>query len=220
MIKIDRSFPEPISLAEEKRKNGTYSTEEVNRRLKEDFHNKCYICELGNLQDPEIEHLLPHKNGKFPERKFDWENLFWACGRCNGIKAATMYDDGILDCCKQDPEDFFVQWYENDQVQISIRKNGDDPVIQRTHHLLNEVYNKTNTGMRIITSQQRIDELCGEMSAFLKSLEEYINDRESKRQQRTIRAFLSRRSPFAAFKREYIRSHQHEYPELFDFICL
>ena len=62
MVKIDRSYPAPASLSEEKAKpNGTYSTEEVNIRLKEDFHNKCYICELGNLQDPEIEHLLHTK---------------------------------------------------------------------------------------------------------------------------------------------------------------
>ena len=219
MVKIERSFPAPASLLEEKEKtNGTYSTKEVNQRLKQDFHNKCYICELGDLQDPEIEHLLPHKSGRFPDRKFDWENLFWACGRCNGIKKASMYDGGILDCCKQDPEEFFFQWYKNGQVQISIRKGEQDPVIQRTHHLLNEVYNKKNTGMRVVTSQQRTDELCGEMNAFLKSLEEYCRNRESGRRLRTMHGFLSRASAFAGFKREYIRVHQQDYPELYDFI--
>lgn len=33
-----------------------------------------------------MEHLLPHKNGKYLDRKFDWNNLFWACGHCNNVK--------------------------------------------------------------------------------------------------------------------------------------
>lgn len=42
------------------------------------------------LQDPQVEHLLPHKNGKYKERKFDWDNLFWSCGHCNGVKNTGM----------------------------------------------------------------------------------------------------------------------------------
>lgn len=81
MVKIERSFPAPKSLAEEAQKtNGIYDREDVIDQLKNDFHNKCYICEMKELQDPNVEHLLPHKNGKYPERKFDWENLFWSCG--------------------------------------------------------------------------------------------------------------------------------------------
>lgn len=105
MVKIERSFPAPESLAIEKRKVcGDYKMPDVVSRLKEDFHNKCYICELSELQDPQVEHLLPHKNGKYPERKFDWENLFWSCGHCNQIKNQKKYEEGIIDCCKCDPE--------------------------------------------------------------------------------------------------------------------
>ena len=82
MVKVERSFPAPDSLEEEVKKlTGRYDKPDVIERLKRDFHNKCYICEMKELQDPNVEHLLPHKNGKYPERKFDWENLFlvmWA----------------------------------------------------------------------------------------------------------------------------------------------
>ena len=61
--------------------------------------------ELKGLQDPQIEHLLPHKNGKWPDRKFDWENLFWACGHCNRVKNQKKYEEGILNCCQRDPEE-------------------------------------------------------------------------------------------------------------------
>ena len=97
MVKVERSFPAPASLKEEAaKKNGNYSEKDVVERLKEDFHDKCYICELKELQDPQIEHLLPHKNGKYPERKFDWNNLFWVCGHCNSVKNQNKYDDGII----------------------------------------------------------------------------------------------------------------------------
>lgn len=62
MVKVDRSFPAPASLAAEaKKKTGSYSEPDVVGRLRQDFHNKCYICELKDLQDPQVEHLLPHK---------------------------------------------------------------------------------------------------------------------------------------------------------------
>lgn len=52
MVKVERSFPAPASLAVEAQKvKGSYSMPDVVKQLKEDFHNKCYICELSELQD-------------------------------------------------------------------------------------------------------------------------------------------------------------------------
>ena len=47
MVKIERSFPAPESLAKEAKKaTGKYDRPDVIERLKRDFHNKCYICEM------------------------------------------------------------------------------------------------------------------------------------------------------------------------------
>ena len=47
MIKITRSYPAPESLKIEAQKSeGSYSKPDVAARLKEDFHDKCYICEM------------------------------------------------------------------------------------------------------------------------------------------------------------------------------
>lgn len=120
MVKVERSFPAPDSLAEEAKKvNGKYDKPDVIERLKRDFHNKCYICEMKELQDPNVEHLLPHKNGKYPERKFGWENLFWSCSHCNGVKNNGKYDNGILDCCKDDPEKVLSFALVNDDVMVT-----------------------------------------------------------------------------------------------------
>lgn len=54
MIKVDRTFPAPESLAEEARKaSGSYSKPDVVQQLKHDFYDKCYICGSKGLQDPE-----------------------------------------------------------------------------------------------------------------------------------------------------------------------
>ena len=53
MVKITRSYPAPESLTmEAQKKEGSYSKPDVVARLREDFHDKCYICEMKGLQDP------------------------------------------------------------------------------------------------------------------------------------------------------------------------
>lgn len=99
MVKVERSIPAPESLVQEMKKvDGKYDRADVVERLKIDFNNKCYICELNDLQDPQIEHLKPHYAGKYIDRKFEWNNLFWSCGHCNGIKNQRKYDEHIIDC--------------------------------------------------------------------------------------------------------------------------
>lgn len=92
MIKIERSSKIPDSLKEKREYNGC----DVVMQLKHDFYDKCYICGIKPVQDPKIEHLLPYKNGRYPERKFDWQNLFWSCGHCNSIKNQDKYDENVL----------------------------------------------------------------------------------------------------------------------------
>ncbi len=148
MVKVERSFPAPESLAKEAKKAaGKYDSQDVIERLKKDFHNKCYICEIKELQDPNVEHLLPHKNGKYPERKFDWENLFWACGHCNSIKNNSKYDNGIIDCCKEDPEEYLDFQIEKDNVVIEV-SDFNSAIQKRTAQLVLESFSLKNTGMR------------------------------------------------------------------------
>ncbi len=214
MVKIERSFPAPDSLAEEAKKvNGKHDKPDVIERLKKDFHNKCYICEMKELQDPNVEHLLPHKNGKYPERKFDWENLFWSCSHCNGVKNSGKYDDGILDCCKDDPEKVLSFSLVNDDVMITILDLGHE-IQERTALLITEVFSLKNTGMRTYRSDQRLKLLQKEMNILYKQLEKLHRNPESKVIMQMIKSLLSRDSAFAAFKRCYVREHVNEYPQL------
>lgn len=220
MVKIERSFPAPASLAEEaKKKNGSYSKSDVIERLRQDFHNKCYICEMKELQDPQVEHRLPHKNGKYPQRKFDWENLFWVCGHCNQVKNQSVYDDGILDCCKRDPERYISFRCNQEDVQLN-RKTAaaggqeEDAEIDRTMALVRDVFNLRNTGMRTYTSDIRFKKLQKEMNILFDNLEKIKQHPNSKVTAMKLKALLSRESAFAAFKRCYVREHLSEYPAL------
>lgn len=220
MVKIERSFPAPESLAAEAKKaDGRYDKQDVIERLKRDFHNKCYICEMKELQDPNVEHLLPHENGKYPERKFDWENLFWSCGHCNGIKNNSKYEEGVLDCCKYDPEKYLYFGINGESVEIVVMTDSDDTA-RRTALLVTEVFSKKNTGMRTYTSAERMKLLQEEMNILYKQLQKLQEMPNSKVTMRIVRSLLRRESAFAAFKRCYVRKHTAEYPQLQQYVEL
>lgn len=214
MVKVERSFPAPKSLAEEAEKaTGKYDKQDVIEQLKRDFHNKCYICEMKELQDPNVEHLLPHKNGRYPKRKFDWENLFWSCGHCNGIKNNNKYDEGIIDCCKQDPERYLHFHLIENTIVIDVSDKKDE-IQNRTALLIMEVFSVKNTGMRTYTSDERLRLLQKEMNILYQQLKKLHNNPDSKVILRTICSLLRRESAFAAFKRCYVMEHADKYPQL------
>lgn len=218
MIKIERSFPAPESLAiEAQKKNGSYEKEDVVERLVKDFHNKCYICGMDKLQDPQVEHLLPHKDGKYPERKFDWNNLFWACGHCNGIKNQTKFDVGIIDCCKSDPEKSIIFQLQEGKVLVKAKDDKDMQAVL-TAELITEVFEKTNTAMRTYKCAMRYRELNQEMNKLYDSIEGLQDYPESVFAMRKIKALLRRESRFAAFKRNYVRENIQIYPELQQYV--
>ncbi|RKJ47124.1 hypothetical protein D7X98_02245 [bacterium 1XD8-76] len=219
MVKIERSYPAPCSLAvEEQKKTGSYEKPDVVERLKKDFHNKCYICELKNLQDPQVEHLFPHKNGRYPERKFDWNNLFWACGHCNGVKNQNKYDEGILDCCRSDPEKEISFGLKEGEIELKRLSSREDAAIDRTMSLIWETFNLRNTGMRVYKSEMRMKELQKEMNLLFDNLESLKKDPDSGFLLRKLKVLLKRESAFAAFKRCYVREHIEEYPQLKEYI--
>ena len=219
MIKVDRTFPAPKSLeTEAKKKNGSYTEKDVVDQLLRDFHKKCYICEINDLQDPQVEHLLPHKNGKYPERKFDWNNLFWVCGHCNSVKNQSKYDDGIIDCCQTDPESKIIFHCNQENIELISKVNPSDQETERTMMLIAAVVNLKNTGMRVEKSSMRFKSLQKEMNLLFDNLELLRNQPDSKLVKRKLKALLRRKSAFAAFKRTYVRDHISEYPALEEYL--
>ena len=218
MIKVERSQPAPESLAiEAQKKDGDYNRPDVIDRLRRDFNNKCYICGTAELQDGVPEHRLPHKNGKFHERKFDWNNLFWSCRHCNGVKNSSKYDDGIIDCCVRDPEELLRFDFSEDSISVSPVDTSDTEA-NLTAELMYEVFNLKNTGMRIAQSADRLKWLSLEMNGFIGELERYKENPGSRYSQKMMRGYLKRESAFAEFKRAYVRKRLGEFPGLREYL--
>lgn len=218
MVKVERTFPAPTSLEiEAKKASGKYDKPDVIKQLRENFHDKCYICEIKNLQDPEVEHLLPHENGKYPERKFDWNNLFWSCGHCNKVKNQEKYTGRIIDCCIEDPEELIFFRLKDGDVEVVAKDNDNERAIL-TSTLVYEVFNLKNTGMRIYKSDMRLQELNKEMNILYENLSALKRNPNSKVVMRKLKALLRRESKFAAFKRNYIRENTKEYGQLISYI--
>lgn len=211
-------MPPPPCLEEEKSKpNGDYKCGNVLQRLKNDFENKCYICEYKEPPTINVEHFKPHKGDK--DLKFDWYNLFWACAHCNNTKRDGF--DNILNCTN--PEHDVENWikYEMEdhfprtRVKVSAVRN--DGIVENTVELLLEVYNGT-TPLKIIESDNIRKSLRRELLNFRDSLERYIDgcDEEEEREYHleNIKAHLQKSSAFTAFKRWLVKNSP-EYRETF-----
>lgn len=210
MIKVERSYPAPESLSLQK----SYTERDVIERLKIDFYDKCYICGLNDLPDINVEHLLPHKNGKYPERKFDWENLFLSCPHCNGIKNKKEYDEMIIDCCKIDPEEKINFNFNGEDIEVSAKDLNDLQAV-RTAELIYDVFNLKNTGIREYTSDFRFKKLQEEMTIFFENLRKYKSEKLAFK---IVKSKLRKESRFAEFKRFYVRKNIDSYPELYEII--
>ena len=217
MIKIERNPVPPLSLSiEAKKATGRYNKSDVIQALKEDSHDKCYICELKGLSDPEVEHLRPHHNRKEVDRVFDWNNLFYACPHCNNLKKATKYDDKIIDCCVEDPEEFLDQCYQDGHVVVHNIVDEERAIM--TAELIQDSFEKRNTGIREAACQHRIDCLADSMNVLYKTLEKHKEMPSSQRYIKSLKSSLKRSSEFAAFKRNYVKNHIADYPDLEKFL--
>lgn len=215
MVKIDRTPTPPASLAIESRKvNGSYREPDVTDQLRIDFHGKCYICELGELTDIQVEHLRPHHSRAIRERVFDWNNLFYSCPHCNNLKKDSKYDDKILDCCAVDPERFLCHIFEEQSVSVKPADGITSEEAVMTAELIQNSFEKRNTGIRTIQCNVRFQKLAETMNDLFNTLEGYKKNPSSRKYSSALRAKLSRKYKFAAFTRYYVRSHIDDYPGL------
>lgn len=218
MIRIKKNPIPPKSLAIQEAINGSYREPDVIRQLRTDFYDKCYICGLKELSDPQVEHLLPHYNRRIKERVFDWNNLFYVCPHCNNIKKEAKYDEKIINCCREEPEISLECVFSEARVEITALT--DNEKTRMTAQLIEECFEKRNTGIREAACDYRVKNLSIDMDVLYKTLEKYKKNPSSKRYRSSLKSMLSRESAFAAFKRGYVRKHLDDYPELESYVSI
>ena len=131
----------------------------------------------------------------------------------------SKYDEGIIDCCKQDPERYLHFHLIENTIVIDVSDKKDE-IQNRTALLIMEVFSVKNTGMRTYTSDERLRLLQKEMNILYQQLKKLHNNPDSKVILRTICSLLRRESAFAAFKRCYVREYADKYPQLQKYVCL
>jgi len=200
MVRLNKSqLPSGVTINTE----SDYREGPVFNILVSDCHSKCYICE-DKPTTINVEHRVSHRGD--PMLKFDWSNLFIACGHCNNIKLAK-YDD-ILDPTQCDPEEHIVLSIEiTDDIteQVQVESLTTDESTLMTAKLLGLVYNGGSTDIKKIEcSNLRNSHLMPNIRLFYQYIRNY-RDEPDLGYDNEIRREINRSSMFAAFRRKIIR---------------
>jgi len=199
-------FPDiPASLANKTK----YDGDDVFKALRLCFHDKCYICETKEPHDINVEHFISHRN-KDKEKKFDWSNLYFVCGRCNNIKGTAF--DNLLDCC--DPS---VDVYRSirllpprtpraSSVQIEAKVQGDEA--EKTVELLSRIYNSSKTINKEISSEYLRRKIYQQINKMQKYIliwySDEMLDHEKRDALERIRLFIRSSAPYSGFARDLL----------------
>lgn len=209
MIYFEKSQPAPACLAaEKKKKNGDYKCREVLNRLKEDFKNKCYICETKAPHGINVEHFTAHRNDL--DLKFDWNNLFFVCPHCNNVKLHIF--DNILNCTILEHQveqsiKLSMNPFPFEKVHVTAQNNKE--LTKNTTQLLERVYNGHTPTKRIEAANMR-QSIIEEIKQFQDDLIEYFKADSPKLKEllhAKIEEHLSNSSAYTAFKRWIIREN-------------
>ncbi len=208
MINTKKTFPAPTCLEREKQKvKGDYKCGKVLEILKQDFYNKCYLCE-DQPTSINVEHFEPHQGDK--NKKFDWQNLFFVCAHCNNIKLDrynTNDNNRLLNCTNHEHD--VENWLKCEMVHfpqkaVKITALRNEKIVHNTAQLLNEVYNGT-TPQKKMEADNLKDKLQTEIIQFQEMLIGYIEastDTEKSLYLNHIQKSLEIASVFTAFKRQ------------------
>lgn len=130
MIRITRPVcPHPNSLQSNNYKHPTNKL-----ALAGASHDKCMYCEskISHIGFAHVEHIKPKANNKYPELEYEWDNLGYACPKCNNNKSDKYYKETpYIDPYSEDPkENIFAsgalvfQRNGSERGEISIRDIG------------------------------------------------------------------------------------------------
>ncbi|EOW6560102.1 hypothetical protein ACOZYI_002712 [Cronobacter dublinensis] len=137
MFNVIRTEEAPPSLEKQNR----YDGQDVFDKLKEIFHDKCYICETKSPQDVNVEHFEAHMGDV--QKKFNWNNLYFVCSRCNNIKGDRY--NNLIDCCNKEDDVYralqLLPPYTPFGEKIIVKARVDNEKVKTTVELLDKVYN-------------------------------------------------------------------------------
>lgn len=184
-----------------------YLSKEVIFELEKIFYGKCYLCE-DIVADPQIDHFIPVETDE--NKKYDWNNLYYACSRCNNIKSTAS---DLLDCCDPNINVFeaikcLCATNKTDDVLVEAQNN--DVKTQNTAQLLHRCYNENNTAIRCISRKQLHERIFQKYSEFLFQSNKLYDISSSEKEKNRAKEELTRMTnvtyPFSVFWKWHIKS--------------
>jgi hypothetical protein len=185
----------------------------VVEQLRKDFHEKCYICEQKYFSNLNVEHFIPHEGNE--ALILDWNNLYYACSRCNSIK--NKYFDDMLDCCNADHlvEEWIKIYYRmpDDDIEV-VNDCPTDHIFfakaETSKELISKCFNSENSCIQAVSKENLREKIIDVHSAFVdlrrnffKNLDDWLVE-EKIQEAKKIRHRLKSHYPFSAILRGYM----------------
>lgn len=201
MFNVIRTYPAPSSLSLKKE----YADKDVVEELQKIFYDKCYLCEDKEPISLNVEHFDPHKGDE--TKKFDWDNLYYVCARCNNLKLAKYND--LIDCT--DPKYDVFKLIKHlppltpYQKKLIIEATSKDKKVQNTAALLELIFNTDHTINKKITGTYLRKKVFKKYNRFMELVNIYFDDESSKTKKddalERLQVLMERKQEFSAFIR-------------------
>lgn len=190
-----------------------YKDPVVVKQLKKDFYGKCYICEQKHFPNLNVEHFIPHLDDE--TLKLDWNNLYYACSRCNSIK--NKYYDDMLDCCNENHlvEEWIKVYYRMPDEDIEVINACPSDHLyhakaETSKELITKCFNNANSGIQEVSKEdlrEKIIEVHNEFLAlrrkFFKKMDNWSVEKKIKKAD-DIKRCLESHYAFSAILRGYL----------------
>jgi hypothetical protein len=192
-----------------------YNDNAIERQVKDDFFDKCYLCEEKVPRHLEVEHFYPQAH--YPHLVHHWDNLLCICQKCNKIRPKqinTTNEDEVLNCCEEDVEVLIQLRFLAKEKKVEITGSSQQK-IKNTIELLDRIHNGGNkTKSNSYSDLQKL--IVKELAKLEEDITNLMNYQLEKPFKDKIKQRLSRQSAFMAIKRTYINDFNPEFTELFD----
>lgn len=200
MFNVIREQVVPESLVAKK----GYSEPDVLESLAKSFHDKCYICETKEPLSLNVEHFQAHKGCDV--KKFDWNNLYYSCARCNNFKR-HLFDD-IVDCTDLSQDVLMLIRHAppyTPYTKVVIEPRSDDPKVIRTAELISKVFNEDDTGNKAVAGIYIRKRVYKRYAKIVQHINAYIDEDELASNKSLavehLKSLMDVRQEFSAFLR-------------------
>ena len=199
MFNVIRSDIAPPSLADKKSWRGA----DVLKSLRESFHEKCYLCETKELTSINIEHFDSHQNDE--DKKYDWDNLFYVCGRCNNIKGHHF--NNLINCTDTNTDALrlirHLPPHTPHSSSLTIEATNTDPKTIETVSLLKNIFMGNNTPNQSVAGAALRKKVCRKYTMLLTYINTYTDDLSTDKEKEDaldkMKVLMSKKQEYSAF---------------------